>query len=139
MKHFYVIVMLTVLTFALNGCKPKTTPAEAAEQRTMVDVGVDEFEKMIADTSEVTLLDVRSMREYQEGHLKGAILIDMKEHTFHTQSASSLPYHKEVAVYCRTGFRSKTAGKILMEEGFDVIHLKGGYRAWTDAGKPVEK
>lgn len=88
---------------------------------------------------DVVLLDVRTAEEYAERHLKDAILIDVTEPGFLGKCQRQLPVDKTVAVYCRTGFRSKSAGNLLAEAGYDVINMKGGITAWVEAGKEVVK
>jgi rhodanese-related sulfurtransferase len=46
-----------------------------------------------------------------------------------------LPKDKSVALYCRSGNRSKRAAKILAENGYDVVELATGYNGWVAAGK----
>ena len=82
---------------------------------------------------------MRSKEEYQESHLKHAVNIDISDKNFSAECLKRLPKGKTVCVYCRTAFRSKTAADILNEAGYDVIHMKGGYVAWTEAGKETVK
>ena len=44
---------------------------------------------------------------------------------------------KIVALYCRSGNRSKTAARILADKGYEVIELGTGFRGWVAAGKDV--
>ena len=63
----------------------------------------------------------------------------MKKDSFRSECLSKLDRSKRIAVYCRSGFRSKTAAHILNEAGFDVVNLKAGYNGWTEAGKKTVK
>ena len=45
---------------------------------------------------------------------------------------------KPVALYCRSGKRSKKAAAILSEKGFKVVELGKGFNAWQAAGKEIE-
>ena len=51
-------------------------------------------------------------------------------------SASPSKSATTVAIYCRSGRRSKNAAAILAKEGYKVIELAGGFNSWTSAGKP---
>jgi len=85
------------------------------------------------------LLDVRETREYEDGRLPNAVHIPLSQLE---SRASELAKHKArpVVVYCASGNRSRTAGAALEKIGFsDLYQLHGGYRAWKDAGLPVEK
>ena len=119
-------------------------------------LNADEFEKAIADKS-VVLIDVRTAAEYAQGHLPDAALnIDVLEENFAAKvksalqsssaktsagtsgnaSASPSKSATTVAIYCRSGRRSKNAAAILAKEGYKVIERAGGFNSWTSAGKP---
>ena len=101
-------------------------------------VGVEEFEKAVADST-YTVLDVRMPVEYEEGHIPGTDYnIDVLENDFTKKALKKLPKDRPVALYCRSGNRSKTAARILSENGYEVLELATGYLGWTDAGKAVE-
>ncbi|MBR5086539.1 MAG: rhodanese-like domain-containing protein [Muribaculaceae bacterium] len=102
-------------------------------------VGVDEFERTIADTAGVQLLDVRAQDEYNEGHLPGAYLINMRDSNFLEQVEAQLVKEKTIAIYCRSGRRSASAASKLVKAGYTVINLDGGILAWQQQGKTVMK
>jgi rhodanese-related sulfurtransferase len=127
------IILMSVFSFlcSLFGCAQSTDyPFES--------LGVDEFEKVIADTA-VVRLDVRRADEYEEGHIAGTILIDVTKDDFKEIALQKLPKDKTIVLYCRGGNRSKKAAKILTEEGYKVVELSKGYMSWKSAGKPVTK
>ena len=100
-------------------------------------VDVNEFEKFIADTA-VTLLDVRTAAEHAEGFIPGTHFnIDVLEDSYTKIAAEKLPKDRPVALYCRSGNRSKKAAHILAENGYEVIELGTGFRGWAAAGKNV--
>ena len=102
-------------------------------------VEVKEFDKFISDTT-VVLLDVRTPAEYAEGHIPGTDFnIDVLEATYTKIATEKLPKDKPVALYCRSGNRSKKAAAILAEKGYRVVELGSGFRGWVAAGKKVEK
>jgi thioredoxin 1 len=99
----------------------------------------DEFEKKLSTTKDKQVVDVRTADEFSNGHLSGALQIDYYKKDFKSQVAK-LDKNKPVFVYCASGGRSGSATEILEELGFKkIFDLKGGYRAWTSAGKPVTK
>ena len=104
-----------------------------AQSSKFVTVDVEEFAKVIADTA-VVRLDVRTPQEYAEGHIEGAINIDVLSDDFAAE-ASKLPADRTIALYCRSGNRSKKAAAILADKGYKVIELATGYKGWTRAGK----
>lgn len=97
-------------------------------------VDVEEFSTLIADTG-VVRLDVRTSEEYAEGHIAGAINIDVMGSDFEQKATAVLPMDRTIAVYCRSGRRSKSAAGILSDKGYHVVELDSGYMGWTKAGK----
>ena len=101
-------------------------------------VDVAEFSKAVADTSYV-VLDVRTPAEYAEGHIPGTHFnIDVLEDSYTELALKTLPKDKPVALYCRSGNRSKNAARILADKGYQVVALGTGFRGWAAAGKEVE-
>jgi rhodanese-related sulfurtransferase len=85
------------------------------------------------------LLDVRETNEYESGRLPRAVHVPLSQLE---SRASELAKHKSrpVVAYCASGNRSRMAGTALAKMGFsEIYHLHGGYRAWKEAGLPVEK
>jgi rhodanese-related sulfurtransferase len=99
---------------------------------------VDQFQKKLAETPDVQLLDVRTPAEFAEGHIPGAINIDWRDEDFLQQAEAQLDKSRPLMVYCRSGRRSESATIALEEAGFDTYDLKNGFLAWTNAGKPVD-
>ena len=101
-------------------------------------VSVKEFASLIEDAS-MQRLDVRTMAEYSEGHIPGTININVLDDSFAVMADSTLQKDKSVALYCRSGKRSKKAAAILSEKGYKVYELDKGFNAWQEAGEKVEK
>jgi rhodanese-related sulfurtransferase/rubrerythrin len=77
---------------------------------------------------EYQLLDVRQPKEYEAGHLAGAILIPIKELP---ERLGELEKEKPVIVYCAVGGRSKAAAQLLAGKDFaSVYNMAGGIKAW---------
>ena len=87
----------------------------------------------------VVLVDVRTPKEYAEGHLEGARNVTWGDDFEKQWKAADIKKRFTVAVYCRGGRRSKAAAKELVKMGYKVIDLDGGIMAWQKAGKPVVK
>jgi rhodanese-related sulfurtransferase len=89
------------------------------------------------DQAAYTLIDVRTPKEYQQGHIPGAINIPLSD----IQSDAStlgLPKETNVVLYCRSGYRAGKAAKVLRREGFKQLqHLDGDMLGWQKAGRPV--
>lgn len=74
------------------------------------------------------LLDIRSDKEYDQGHIPGAAHVPLSEIG---ERVKKLKKDKELVVYCQNGNRSIWAIKRLMGMGYkNLYNLKGGYDAW---------
>ena len=103
-------------------------------------VDVNEFAAFIKDTAKVTVLDVRTAAEHAEGFIPGTHFnIDVLEDTYTKIATETLPKDKPVALYCRSGNRSKNAARILAEKGYQVVELGTGFRGWVAAGNKTVK
>jgi phage shock protein E len=72
------------------------------------------------------LLDVRTPEEFAEGHVPGAINIDVKNENF-SDKISKLDANKNYYIYCRTGVRAKLATEKMQEKGLNnVVSFKDG-------------
>ena len=77
----------------------------------------------------VTIVDVRRVDEYQEGHIPGAILAPNE--TILTDAANLLPDKNAILlVYCRSGRRSKIASESLAKLGYTNVKEFGGIIDW---------
>lgn len=104
----------------------------------MKDVGNLEATRLI-NSANAVLIDVRETQEYEGGRLPKALHIPLSQLATRSTELGKLK-DRPVVAYCMTGNRSSLAGKALASAGFkDIYQLRGGYRAWKDAGLPVEK
>ena len=123
-----IFMIISAVLCNLLGC--------TAQQQNFESLDVEAFEKVISDTS-VVRLDVRSIDEYASGHIAKAINIDVMKDDFKTKATSLLPKDKTIALYCRSGRRSKKAAGILAESGYKVIELNYGISGWINARKEI--
>lgn len=125
MKNITIILLIT-LSASLNSC------ADTSSDDVIKTVQVAEFEKLINDKVGV-LVDVRSQGEYDAGNIEGSTLIPVNGGSFE-EKIKVLDKKTPVLVYCKSGFRSMKASKILKEEGFELVYnLNGGFEAWSSA------
>jgi len=73
------------------------------------------------------LLDVRTAEEFAQGHLPGAVNISVDELRTRLEE---LPRQSLIAVYCQVGQRGYLATRILLQHGFQVANLGGGYKTY---------
>jgi len=80
----------------------------------------------------VQLVDVRTAREFNLGHIKGAKNFDFFSSGQFKSGFETLDKSKPVFVYCQSGNRSQKAARRLVNMGFEeIIDLAGGYNAWS--------
>ena len=88
------------------------------------------FAAAIADTT-VQLVDVRTPAEFAAGHIPEAVNIDVRGDNFDREAKATLSKERPVAVYCRSGARSKTAARRLAAMGYRVYELNTGFMNWN--------
>ena len=89
------------------------------------------------DSTNFTILDVRTPEEYHEGHLRGAVLQPYGPEF--SASLAELSKDNTYLVYCRSGGRSLSAGREMEKQGFSkVFMLAEGMNGWVHKGMPVE-
>ena len=126
MKKLFIFI--SAILCNLLGC--------TEQQQKFESLDAEAFEQVISDTS-VVRLDVRSIDEYASGHIDKAINIDVMKDDFKTKATSLLPKDKTIALYCRSGRRSKKAAGILVENGYKVVELNSGISGWINAQKEI--
>ncbi len=89
-----------------------------------------------ATAPSLQIVDVRSPREWKNGHVPGArhfFLPELRERL------NELDKTKPTAVYCASGYRASIGASILKQTGFaSVRNVPGSWHAWRQAGLPVE-
>ena len=85
------------------------------------------------------IIDVRSLDEYQEGHLDNVLFYESlaSNHELIEQVKNDIKdKNAKILVYCRSGSRSSKAGNLLVENGFTNIYItiNGGY---TELAKSI--
>ena len=85
--------------------------------------------KMMQENEGYILLDVRTMEEYKEGHIKNAICIP-NERIDDTVIDTLTDKDQLIFVYCRSGRRSKEAAQKLVNMGYTKIYDIGGIIDW---------
>ena len=127
MKYVIIIIFAVVaVCCACNAQKQYGKVLPVAEYAAVVS----------ADTTGV-LIDVRTPKEYAEGHIAGARLLNVLEENVFENEVKKLSAAPTYYIYCRSGRRSQTAAAIMERYGLRVVDLQGGFNAWKVAGKEV--
>jgi len=114
----------------LGGCsKIDDTLIEPNEPGTYLQITHSEAKEIMDSGTECVILDVRTQEEFDEGHIKGAILLP--DYEIETRAESVLTDKSQlILVYCRSGRRSKNAASELAALGYSNVKEFGGIIDW---------
>jgi len=102
---------------------------EAPEVVAYQKIDPDEAKRVMDSGDSYILLDVRTLEEFAEEHIAGAILIPSEE--IAERAASELPDKDTlIMVYCRSGVRSARVTSELIEMGYTNVYDIGGIIDW---------
>lgn len=87
-------------------------------------------ELQATDRSGVMLVDVRSTEEFAMGSIEGAVNIPLDGSRAEYRN---LPKDRTIVVFCAIGLRGYIAARVLMQLGYEVVNLNGGYRTYATA------
>ncbi len=131
-------LVVNAIYWGLNQPVPVAAPSAATQDAVNKRIEVEEFEKRWRDKMNV-VLDVRSEDEFADGHIPGAINIDVNSSDF-AMKVAALDKSKTYLVHCAAGVRSAKACGKLAPLGFTSLYdLAPGFNGWKKAGKPTEK
>lgn len=125
------ILLFTTFIFLLTGCNSVT------KENSYTQISMDEAVSMMETEEYYIILDVRTLEEFKEKHIPGAICVPNE--TIGTAEIPSLPDKEQmILVYCRSGNRSKQAAQKLADMGYTNIYEFGGINDWTGETYPHE-
>lgn len=123
-----LLIMGILLAGWLSGCGTKTSAK-------LMNVTPEDAKQWLKDREGIVLLDVRTPQEYALQHIPGSVLLPLDE--LEAKAAEVLPDHDAtILVYCRSGNRSTTAGKILIAKGYTQVYNLGGIINWPYETQP---
>lgn len=130
-KTIYMIFFVCIFAVGLWAC----TGNQKVEYKNLSSA---QFEELIKSPN-VQLVDVRTLAEHMEGHIPGGLHINVQDEQFTSCAEDLLNKEQPVAVYCRSGRRSRTAADLLVKKGFKVYNLDKGILNWIEEGREIEK
>ena len=123
MKKWLALLCAGLWVFCACGKEKETTGGYTA-------ISQEIAQKMMAEDEGYIIVDVRTEKEYREGHIPGAICIP--NDTIRNRMPKDLPdFHQEILVYCRSGSRSKDAAQKLADLGYTNVYEFGGILTWN--------
>lgn len=130
-KTLYFFLFVTIFSLGMWACTGKD-----AKYKNLTS---GQFEQLIKDTS-IQLVDVRTLAEHMEGHIPGSLNINVQDKEFASCVDDLLDKNRPIALYCRSGRRSRKAAELLIEKGYQkVYNLDKGILNWMEEGREVEK
>ena len=127
MSKSFFILMLSILGFI--GCNAQKGSSRDSK----------EAYRLIKADANIAILDVRTAKEFADGHVAGAVNIDVNQADF-AQKIDQLDRSKTYIVYCRSGRRSSKAVGIMATKGFkNLYNVSDGFVGWNKNGLPFEK
>jgi rhodanese-related sulfurtransferase len=120
MKYtFFIVLSVLFASFELKAQVTTIAPAEAEQKM---------------QKRKTKVLDVRTPKEFAEGHLPNAVNIDVMDSASFIKQIQLLKKRKNYVVYCRSGKRSLKASAILVQNGFkNIYNMEGGILEWKGA------
>jgi len=107
--------------------------------QTRTEVNSKQASVLIQKDSKLIVLDVRTPEEFKEGHIKGAINIDIRQEDAFSK-IDKLNRNAKYLVYCRTNHRSGMAVDHMMQSGFrNVTQMMDGFPGWAANKLAVQK
>ena len=134
MKTLKLTVISLLLGFVLTACgtaNEETDKTESKDQNiTFKQITAEEAMNLMETEEDYVILDVRTKEEYDEKHIKGAVLVPNE--TIGQDEIPELPKKDQmILVYCRSGNRSKQASEKLVQLGYTNVYEFGGINSWT--------
>ena len=125
MKKILILMILSCIL--VTGCSSDIE--ENNVNNTYIEmITTNEVKKIIdnyEEYSDTVIVDVRTIDEYESGHLKGAVNVPVSE-----IKNIDISKDKKIVVYCRSGSRSNTAAKELIKLGYEKVYDMGGINDW---------
>jgi len=128
MKKIIIGIIVFVVFLSLCACGQDNYNNDAATL-TYTRISASEARNMMAELDEFVLLDVRTTQEFEQGHIEGAILIS--EDVLKVRAGDELLDKDAIIfVYCRSGRRSVSAARTLVDLGYTNVYDFGGIESW---------
>lgn len=94
------------------------------------------YQKMQELKEKVMIIDVRTLHEWECGHIPGAFHIELTKLKSHLKD---IPRDKTIGLVCASGSRASTAASLLKQKGFaDLFNIEGGTQGWIRVGLPIQ-
>ena len=128
-----LILFFTISIVACNNKQPSKTTTQFGEINVIPPA---EFKDKSLNQ---TIVDIRTPEEFAEGHIEGAVNINLFDNHFLDQ-ISQFDKSKPIFLYCRSGNRTSSASKKIADLGFEQVYdLQGGILNWQRNNQQIAK
>lgn len=113
---------------------------EAVEAAVLPQISVHQLKQSLdSDAARIVLLDVRTLQEYKDNSLPGAVLVSIAEieSGVGVERVRSLVGDRQLVVYCTASYRSSKALLKLRQFAIEGVQVQGGFAAWVNEGYPL--
>ncbi len=125
---FFLILIVTIISCESNS---------AQNQPISSTVSTAEYFKLLKETKDLQLIDVRTPGEFSEEHLQNSVNINFNDPSFE-QKIDQLDKTKPTFIYCLSGGRSGSAMDVFARHGFKTVYnMKGGILQWKGDDYPL--
>lgn len=125
MRLIYFTAILSIMTL--------TAQAQFLEQSIVKHVRAAEFLDIIEE-DKGQLIDIRTPKEFDIGHIEGAMMIDYYAPSYKT-NLDQLDKEKPIYIYCRSGNRTSRSVGLIQQLGFkEIVNLQYGLVDWHNSG-----
>lgn len=124
-----VIIILIILSVIIGGVIMLNKNTEKKTTNQIQYVSMEEITTIMQGNTNYIILDVRTIEEYNQGHIPNAICIPNE--TIDETVTTKLPNKDQlILIYCRSGNRSKQAALKLQQLGYTNLVEFGGIIDW---------
>ena len=123
MKDPIILISALAMSLLLGSCSAEEAPI------TYTSIPASEAKALMDSENGYIILDVRTEKEFADGHIPDAVLIP--DYEIAERAENELTDKKQlILVYCRSGRRSKNAAEKLVEMGYSNVKEFGGIIEW---------
>ena len=126
LKKFCTILLFALINFSCTTKENQNPQKKEGVMNSYISVSMENGLKMLSESKNAVLLDVRRIDEYKAGHIPESILFTNETMTQEKAEKLIPSKNTKIFVYCRSGRRSKEASKKLIEYGYKNVVEIGG-------------